>query len=123
MPLSPVIYPCLPQIVKKAQFKEFYLDTLLGSDDAVALVTDIFMEGFSDYDYKTSRYYRMHEREYDRVMHDVLERVLSEAYHANREPFSLAREFRLNRDAYSVAISQTDVKKSLSITFMSFLRS
>ena len=99
VPLSPVIYPCLPQIVKKAQFKEFYLDTFLGSDDAVALVTDIFMEGFSDYDYKTSRYYRMHEREYDRVMHDVLERVLSEAYHANREPFSLAREYRINRAA------------------------
>ena len=123
VPLSPVIYPCLPQIVKKAQFKEFYLDTLLGSDDAVALVTDIFMEGFSDYDYKTSRYYRMHEREYDRVMHDVLERVLSEAYHANREPFSLAREFRLNRDAYAGAIAQTEVKKRLSITFLSFLRS
>lgn len=123
VPLSPVIYPCLPQIVKKAQFKEFYLDTLLGSDDAVALVTDIFMEGFSDYDYRTSRYYRMHEREYDRVMHDVLERVLSEAYHADREPFSLAREFRLNRDAYAGAIAQTEVKKRLSITFLSFLRS
>lgn len=123
VPLSSVIYPCLPQIVKKAQFKEFYLDTFLGSDDAVALVTDIFMEGFSDYDYKTSRYYRMHEREYDRVMHDVLERVLSEAYHANREPFSLAREFRLNRDAYAGAIAQTEVKKRLSITFLSFLRS
>ena len=123
VPLSSVIYPCLPQIVKKAQFKEFYLDTLLGSDDALALVTDIFMEGFSDYDYRTSRYYRMHEREYDRVMHDVLERVLSEAYHADREPFSLAREFRLNRDAYAGAIAQTEVKKRLSITFLSFLRS
>lgn len=123
VPLSPVIHPCLPQIVKKAQFKEFYLDTLLGSDDAVALVTDIFMEGFSDYDYKTSRYYRMHEREYDRTMHDVLERVLSAAYHAGREPFSLAREYRINRDAYAGAIAQTEVKKRLSITFLSFLRS
>lgn len=123
VPLSPVIYPCLPQIVKKVQFKEFYLDTLLGSNDAVALVTDIFMEGFSDYDYRTSRYYRMHTQEYDRAMHDVLEQVLTAAYHAGREPFSLAREYRINRDAYAGAIAQTEVKKRLSITFLSFLRS
>ncbi len=123
VPLSPVIYPCLPQIVKKAQFKEFYLDTFLASDDAMALVTSIFMEGFSDYDYKTSRYYRMHERMYDRTMHDVLEKVLVAAYHEGREPFSLTREYRINRDAYAGAIAQTEVKKRLSITFLSFLRS
>ena len=123
VPLSPVIYPCLPQIVKKAQFKEFYLDTLLGSAEALPILTDIFLEGFSDYDYKTSRYYRLHQAAYDKTMHEVLQSVLTAAYDAGREPFSLTREFRINRDAYAGAIAQTEVKKRLAITFTSFLRS
>lgn len=123
VPLDPVIYPCLPAIVKKAQFKEFYLDTLLGSDNALPLLTDIFIEGFSDYDYTTSRYYRMHPHAYDQTMHEVLQRVLTEAYRTGREPFSLSREYRINRDAYAGAIAQTGVKMRLAITFTSFLRS
>ena len=123
VPLSPVIYPCLPQIVKKAQFKEFYLDTLLGSTESLPILTDIFLEGFSDYDYKTSRYYRMHQAAYDKTMREVLQSVLTAAYQAGREPFSLSKDFHINRDTYAGAIAQTEVKRRLAVTFTSFLRS
>ena len=123
VPLSPLIYPCLPQIVKKAQFKEFYLDTLIGAPEALPILADIFLEGFSDYDYKTSRYYRMHGEAYDKTMHAVLQSVLTAAYQAGREPFSLSREYAINRDTYAGAIAQTEVKRRLAVTFTSFLRS
>lgn len=124
VPLDPCILPCLPEIVRKANFKEFYLDALMAvqEEDSIALLADVFAQSFSDYDYRTSRYYHMHSAAYDETIRTVLQRTVEDAYRTGREPFCLKQEYRIERDAYVGAIAQTNVKMRLSITFTSCLR-
>lgn len=123
VPLPSCIFPILPEIVRKAQFKEFYLDFIQDANKQdLETLADILMEAYSDYDYRKSRYYNTNKEAYDTEIRAAMCVVLADAWEKKRDIFVLDRTYRLTRDAYCGAIAQTDVKRRIDITFHSCIR-
>jgi len=129
VPLPGSIEPFLAEIVRRAQFKEFYLDNMCPpggrlSGRALSLLAGVLLETYSDYDYKKSRYYTGGNREqYDRCILEALTVVLEAAYADNRGMFALDRTYRLTRDSFCGAIIQTEGKRRIDVAFNSCIRS
>jgi len=124
VPLPDCISPILPDIVRKAQFKEFYLDFIREADQRdMEMLSSILLEAYSDYDYRKSRYYNTNKNIYDTEIRNALLHVLTDAWQKKRDIFTLDRIYRLTRDAYCGAIAQTDVKRRIDISFTSCIRS
>lgn len=123
VPLPSSLFVILPEIVRKAQFKEFYLDFIKDADKRdIMTLADILIEAYSDYDYRKSRYYNVNKAEYDTEIRNALCHVLVDAWEKKRDIFVLERTYRLTRDAYCGAIAQTDVKRRIDIAFHSCIR-
>ena len=123
VPLPACLSAILPEIVRKAQFKEFYLDFIKEADKRdMETLADILIEAYSDYDYRKSRYYNVNKAEYDTEIRGALCHVLMDAWQKKRDIFVLDRTYRLTRDAYCGAIAQTDVKRRIDISFHSCIR-
>ncbi|MBR5445266.1 MAG: TerB N-terminal domain-containing protein [Clostridia bacterium] len=129
VPLPGILEPFLAEIVRRAQFKEFYLDNMCPpggrlSRRALEVLAGVLLETYSDYDYKKSRYYTGGNREeYDRMILGALTAVLENTYAENRGMFVLDRTYRLTRDSFCGAIIQTEEKRRIDVSFHSCIRS
>ncbi|MBQ8401596.1 MAG: TerB N-terminal domain-containing protein, partial [Clostridia bacterium] len=128
VPLPGSVEPFLPDIVRRAQFKEFYLDNMCPPGGtlihrALAVLAGVLLETYSDYDYKKSRYYTGGNREqYDRSILEALTAVLERTYAEGRGMFALDRVYRLTRDSFCGAIIHTEGKRRIDVAFNSCIR-
>ena len=129
VPLPGCVEPFLADVVRKAQFKEFFLDNMCPpggrlSHRAIAVLAGVLIETYSDYDYKKSRYYTGGSRElYDKAISEALTAVLEKAYADGRGMFALDRIYRLTRDSFCGAIIHTEGKRRIDVSFNSCIRS
>ncbi|MBE6598528.1 MAG: hypothetical protein E7638_03690 [Ruminococcaceae bacterium] len=120
VPLPSALTPILPQIVKKAQFKEFYLDVF--SDGDMPSLAEALMEFSSDYDYRRSRYYKGHEKDYEEKLPAAVSEALTAAYREKRGIFAFEKKYRLTIDAYCGAVVPAEIKRRIDVEFYSFTR-
>lgn len=127
--LPGVLEPFLSEIVRKAQFKEFFLDNMCPpggklSHRAMAVLAGVLLETYSDYDYTLSRYYTGgNQAAYDKCIPEALTAALEQAYAEERGMFATDRLYRLTRDSYCGAIIHTDNKRRIDVAFHSCIRS
>lgn len=127
--LPGVLEPFLSEIVRKAQFKEFFLDNMCPpggklSHRAMAVLAGVLLETYSDYDYTLSRYYTGgNQAAYDKCIPEALTAALEQAYAEGRGMFATDRLYRLTRDSYCGAIIHTDNKRRIDVAFHSCIRS
>ncbi len=110
--------PILGEIVAAASFKEFYMDAGSRMNRAASILTYS-----STYDWHKSRYVTNENRalfaEHIRGAFDhAYRRVLAEKFDEIE-----AKETHMERDAYNGALCVYDMKRSLSIDYISFTRS
>ncbi|MBQ2545718.1 MAG: TerB N-terminal domain-containing protein [Clostridia bacterium] len=117
IPLPDSLAPILPEIVPKAQFKEFYLNRAAGG-----MLTRTVIETSSDYDYRTSRYYAGNRDAYERHIPAAVGASLGAEALEKRGIFTLDRVYRMTRDSFCGAIVASSVKRRLDIEFVSFTR-
>lgn len=110
--------PILGDIVAAAEFKEFYMDAGNNLSSAASILTYS-----STYDWRSSRYvtkentqlFATHIRgAFDKAYSEVLARKFDEIE---------AKEAHIERDAYNGALCVYDMKRSLSIDYISYARS
>ena len=127
--LPGVLEPFLSEIVRKAQFKEFFLDNMCPpggrlSHRAIAVLAGVLLETYSDYDYTLSRYYTGgNQAAYDKCIPEALTAALEQAYAEGRGMFATDRLYRLTRDSYCGAIIHTGNKRRIDVAFHSCIRS
>lgn len=127
--LPGVLEPFLSEIVRKAQFKEFFLDNMCPpggklSHRAIAVLAGVLLETYSDYDYTLSRYYTGgNQVAYDKCIPEALTVALEQAYIDGRGMFATDRLYRLTRDSYCGAIIHTGNKRRIDVAFHSCIRS
>lgn len=127
--LPGVLEPFLSEIVRKAQFKEFFLDNMCPpggklSHRAIEVLAGVLLETYSDYDYTLSRYYTGgNQAAYDKCIPEALTAALIQAYADGRGMFATDRLYRLTRDSYCGAIIHTDNKRRIDVAFHSCIRS
>ncbi len=119
VPLPEELVPILDEITPKAQFKEFFLDAAMEHGCAVGAIV---AETVSDYDYKSSRYYRDNTELFDRHIPTALSAAISSAIERGVSVFSLDREYKMVRDSYCGAIAASAVKRRIDVEFCSFSR-
>jgi hypothetical protein len=115
----------LPEIVPKAQFKEFYFDLRPGNakeSDYLTLAKTL-MEASSDYDYRRSRYYSDNRDAYEQHLSRAVAAVIAGAITKGTGVFSREKTYKMSRDSYCGAIVSIDVKRRMNIEFCSFTRS
>ena len=127
IPLPQEIVPLLSEIVPKAQFKEFYLDALIGGKNAfetekLHLAAAALIENSSDYDYTSSRYYPENKDSYQKYLPRAMAEVIRGEFEAKRGIFALDKNYRMTRDSYMGAVVSSAVKKRLDLEFSSFTR-
>ncbi|MBE6611737.1 MAG: hypothetical protein E7632_04535 [Ruminococcaceae bacterium] len=110
--------PILGDIVAAAEFKEFYMDAGTNISSASSILTYC-----STYDWRSSRYvtkenvklFAAHIRAaFDKAYSEVLAEKFDEIE---------AKEAHMERDAYNGALCVWDMKRSLSIDYISYARS
>ena len=114
------LVPILDEITPKAQFKEFFLDSVIekGSDSLGKIVAEVA----SDYDYKSSRYYAENKEIYDRYISASLDMAIRRSLVERRGVFALDRAYKMTRDSYCGAIVASGMKRRIDIDFCSFTR-
>ena len=122
------LVPMLSEIVPKAQFKEFYLDALIGEGkdtfgtEKFQLAAAALIENSSDYDYTSSRYYPENKDSYKKYLPRAMAEVIRGEFEAKRGIFALDKNYRMTRDSYMGAVVSSAVKKRLDLEFSSFTR-
>jgi len=132
LPLPECIYPLLPDIVPKAQFKEFYFSigtdapmstaSHVSTDELPFILAKTLIELSSDYDYRSAKYYRENKTVYDTLIPAALSHVMHEAQIAGRGMFASDRIYKITRDSYAGAVASSGIKRWLDIEFTSFTR-
>lgn len=120
VPLPASLTPILPQIVQKAQFKEFYLDVL--PDNDMTGIVRTLLEFSSDYDFRRSRYYTGNEAAYEERIREAVTAALTDACRTKRGIFAFEKKYRLTRDAYCGAVTPAEIKRRIDVEFHSFTR-
>ena len=124
-PMPEKLKAILPEIVPKAQFKEFYFDLRPGNakeSDYLTLAKTL-MEASSDYDYRRSRYYSDNRDAYEQHLSRAVAAVIAGAITKRTGVFSREKTYKMSRDSYCGAIVSIDVKRRMNIEFCSFTRS
>lgn len=111
--------PILPQVVPKAQLKEFYLDRSLSDSASFARVV---IENSSDYDFRNSRYYAANRDAYEQHIPAAMGRALAAGQKAGVGIFALDRTYQMTRDSYVGAVAASSVKRRIDLEFVSFTR-
>ena len=111
--------PILPQVVPKAQLKEFYLDRSLSDSASFARVV---IENSSDYDFRNSRYYAANRDAYEKHIPAAMGRALTAGQKAGTGIFALDRTYQMTRDSYVGAVAASSVKRRIDLEFVSFTR-
>lgn len=132
IPLPECIYPLLPDIVPKAQFKEFYFSVKTEEPTSTAthvctgelpfILAKTLIELSSDYDYRSAKYYRENRTAYDTQIPAALSYVMHEGKISRRGIFSADRVYKITRDTYAGAVASSGIKRWLDIEFTSFTR-
>ena len=124
-PLPEKLKPILPEIVPKAQFKEFYFDIAseTSTQEDFLVLAKILIEASSDYDYRRSRYYSDNRAAYEEHLPRAVSSVIARAITDGKGVFSREKTYKMARDSYCGAIVSIDVKRRLNIEFRSFTRS
>ena len=132
IPLPECIYPLLPDIVPKAQFKEFYFSLKTEEPTSTAthactgelpfILAKTLIELSSDYDYRSAKYYTENRTAYDTQIPAALSHVMHEARLAGRGVFTADRVYKITRDTYAGAVASSGIKRWLDIEFTSFTR-
>jgi hypothetical protein len=116
------LLPLLPEIVPKAQFKEFYLDRAAASASDGMTLSKTVIENSSDYNYRNSRYYAANRDAYESLIPAAVTRVLALEKEAGEGIFSLDRTYQMTRDSYVGAVAASSVKRRIDLDFVSFTR-
>ncbi len=124
-PMPEMVKTILPEIVPKAQFKEFFLDVNPASaaDADYLMLAKTLLETSSDYDYRRSRYYHDNRDAYEKHIHHAIADVVKGLLAAKLGIFSLEKTYKMARDSYCGAIVSVDAKRRMNIEFCSFTRS
>ena len=132
LPLPECVCPLLPEIVPKAQFKEFYFSVSTDAPTSTAshvstaelsfILAKTLIELSSDYDYRSAKYYRENKTAYDTLIPAALSHVMHGARIAERGIFSADRIYKITRDSYAGAVAFSGIKRWLDIEFTSFTR-
>ncbi|MBQ3955830.1 MAG: TerB N-terminal domain-containing protein [Clostridia bacterium] len=121
IPMPAVLEPILPEIVPKAQLKEFWLDRAAGDADCMMLARAI-LETSSDYNYRTSRYYADRRDDYEKHIPAAIAKALAADREANRGLFALDKVYQMTRDSYVGAVAASSVKRRIDLSFVSLTR-
>ncbi len=121
-PMPPILAPILPEIVPKAQFKEFYLNSGTENAQDPDALGKTLLEVCSDYDYRGSRYYQEHKEAYETHLPAALTLTMQEAERDKRGVFALDRVYKMTRDSYCGAIIASGIKRRLDLEFLSYTR-
>lgn len=132
IPLPECIYPLLPEIVPKAQLKEFYFSINAGAPTSTAshvnstelpfILAETLVEISSDYDYRSAKYYKENKTAYDTLIPAVISHVMHDAKGQGRGIFAFERIYKVTRDTYAGAVASSGIKRWLDIEFVSFTR-
>ena len=124
-PMPESLKPILPEIVPKAQFKEFYFDLRpdTASEEDYLTLAKTLMEASSDYDYRRSRYYSANRDAYEYHLPRAASAVIAGAITGGKGVFSREKTYKMSRDSYCGAIVSVSVKRRMNIEFCSFTRS
>ena len=124
-PMPEKLKTILPEIVPKAQFKEFYFDLNPGtaSEEDYLILAKTLIEASSDYDYRRSRYYSDNRGAYEHHLPQAVSAVIGKAIAAGKGVFAREKTYKMARDSYCGAIVSIDVKRRMNIEFCSFTRS
>ena len=124
-PMPEKIKSILPEIVPKAQFKEFYFDLNpeTAREDDYLILAKTLIESSSDYDYRRSRYYKDNKEPYEHHMPLAVAAVIRKAIAGGKGVFSREKTYKMSRDSYCGAIVSISVKRRLNVEFCSFTRS
>ena len=117
LPLPEELNAILPEIVPKAQFKEFYFNQSRGG-----MLARTVIENSSDYDYRMSRYYGANKDAYEKHIPAAVSLALAEQAGKRTGIFALDRVYKMTRDSFCGAIVASSVKRRLDIEFTSFTR-
>ena len=124
-PMPEKLKSILPEIVPKAQFKEFYFDLnpADASEEDYLILAKTLIEASSDYDYRRSRYYNDNRGAYELHLPQAVASVIGKAITGGKGVFSREKTYKMSRDSYCGAIVSIDVKRRMNIEFCSFTRS
>lgn len=124
-PMPTVLKSILPEIVPKAQFKEFFFDLRPESamEEDYLILAKTLIETSSDYDYRRSRYYNDNRDAYEHHLPHAVAAVIGKAITDGKGVFSREKTYKMARDSYCGAIVSIDVKRRINIKFSSFTRS
>ncbi len=124
-PMPQKLKTILPEIVPKAQFKEFYfdLDPAKAMEEDYIILSKTLIEASSDYDYRRSRYYNDNRDAYEHHMTQAVAAVIKKAITGGKGVFAREKTYKMARDSYCGAIVSIDVKRRMNIEFCSFTRS
>ncbi len=120
--MPPSLTSILPEIVPKAQFKEFYLSSGTENEGEENAIGKTIVEVCSDYDYRSSRYYKENKEAYETHLPAALTLVMKEAEQDKRGVFALDRVYKMTRDSYCGAIIASGIKRRLDLEFLSYTR-
>lgn len=95
------------EITSKVSLPEFYLKN--------GEISRQLIEAISSYDYKKSKYYGAHEKEYDLHIPNALVRAVNRIIMANPEDFGIV-SVNTSRDSYAGAIASRKSKFKMEIT-------
>ena len=120
LPMPEVLFPIVPEVTPKSQFKEFFFNGVLPKRLDIAAST--LIETVSDYDYRTSRYYADNKNVYDKMIPAAVAAVIEQAIASERGVFAGEKIYKITRESYSGAIISSEIKRTLEIEFSSFTR-
>jgi len=113
------IEPILPELIRAAEFPEFYI-CLYGNNMSAESV----IRYSASYDYSKSRYAQGNNKKlYDRVMNGVIEYVMSSDSVADQFKRAVSVNFKMTRDSYVGALCTPKIKRRIIIEFQSLSRS
>ncbi len=123
-PMPKEIKSILPEIVPKAQFKEFFCDLHpeTATSEDYHILAKTLIETSSDYDYRRSRYYNDHRDAYEKHLPDAVAAIIERAIKSGSGVFAREKTYKMYRDSYCGAIVSIDVKRRMNVEFCSFTR-
>ena len=111
----------LPEIIRRASLKEFYISALPGAERLTAIPPEVLVAAGSDYSYRASRYYEANAALYDAHIPAAAAAALRQC--GLWDDASGLRTAHAERDAFCGSLCAQTVKRRLRITYYSLARS
>ena len=121
VPLPEVLTPLLPEIIRRASFKEFYIAALEGVEAGGKLPASALLACGSDYSYRNSKYYPDNREMYDTHIPAAIQFALARSG-LLPDPSEM-RHARAERDAFCGSLCAQTVKRRIRLEYCSLSRS